>query len=321
MDTLTVPDLARATTAFDRVVEATRGIDRICSSSDWVVPSYLSWGRDIPPFIFRSAAGWATLCERRDVDGVRYLCPPEAAWGFGSPVATEDAAAFGPQLMLALEKVPGWRVALLTGLVPDSPLENELRQAIGERHRLRNGPVMTRCRARLDDGAKALLERKPAKWQRDLRRAHRRANEHGFEVVTAEGDLAAGFERLIDIERRSWKGRSGSGLIEPDLRRFYWKLCQRVGPLGRLRLLFARADDRDIGYILGHVRHTTYRGLQISYDNAYRSMSVGTLLQAFQIEQLAAEGVRIYDLGMEMAYKRRWADETLDTRTTVIIRR
>jgi CelD/BcsL family acetyltransferase involved in cellulose biosynthesis len=48
---------------------------------------------------------------------------------------------------------------------------------------------------------------------------------------------------------------------------------------------------------------------------------VGTLLQAFQIEQLAADGVRIYDLGMEMAYKRRWADETLDTRTTVIIRR
>ena len=223
--------------------------------------------------------------------------------------------------MRALEKVPGWRVVLLTGLVPDSPLEDELRRAIGERHRLRNGPVMTRCRARLDDGAKALLERKPAKWQRDLRRAHRRAREHGFEVVTAEGDLAAGFERLMDIERRSWKGRSGSGLIEPELRRFYWRLSQRVGPLGRLRLLFARADDRDIGYILGHVRHTTYRGLQISYDNAYRSLSVGTLLQAFQIEQLAAEGVRVYDLGMEMAYKRRWADETLDTRTTVIIRR
>ncbi len=321
MDTLTVPEFARATTAFDDAVDATRGIDRICSSSDWVVPSYLSWGRDAEPLILRSDAGWATLCARRDVDGVRYLCPPEAAWGFGSPVATDDATTFGRRLVRALEKVPGWRVVLLTGLVPDSPLENELRRAIGERHRLRNGPVMTRCRARLDEGATALLERKPAKWQRDLRRAHRRAEDHGFEVVTAEGDLAAGFERLMDIERRSWKGRSGSGLIEPELRRFYWKLSQRVGPLGRLRLLFARADDRDIGYILGHVRHTTYRGLQISYDNAYRSLSVGTLLQAFQIEQLAAEGVRIYDLGMEMAYKRRWADETLDTRTTVIIRR
>ena len=316
-----MPDLARATTTLDRAVDATRGIDRICSSSDWVVPSYLSWGRDADPLILRSDDGWATLCERRDVDGVRYLCPPEAAWGFGSPILTDDAATFGRQLLRALEKVPGWRVTLLTGLVPDSPLENEMRRIIGERHRLRNGPVMTRCRARLDDGAKALLERKPAKWQRDLRRAHRRAKDHGFEVVTAAGDLAASFERVMDVERRSWKGRSGSGLIEPDLRRFYWKLSQRVGPLGRLRLLFARADNRDVGYILGHVRHTTYRGLQLSYDNAYRALSVGTLLQAFQIEQLADEGIRIYDLGMEMAYKRRWTDETLDTRTTVIIRR
>lgn len=321
MDTLTVPEFATATSSFDRAVDATRGIDRVCSSSDWVLPSYLSWGRDAEPYVLRSDEGWATLCERRDVDGVRYLCPPEAAWGFGSPVATEDPIAFAPQLLSALDAIPGWRVVLLTGLVPESPLEEELRRTIGERHRLRNGPTMTRCRARLDDGAKALLERKPAKWQRDLRRAHRRALERGFEVVTAEGDLAATFERLMDVERRSWKGRSGSGLIEPELRRFYWKLCQRVGPLGRLRLQFARADGRDVGYILGHVRHRIYRGLQISYDDSYGSLSVGTLLQAFQIEQLAAEGIHVYDLGMEMAYKRRWADETLSTRTTVVIRR
>ncbi len=320
METLSVAELDSSTVAFDTFVDATRGIDQVCSSSDWVLPSYRSWGRDAFAMVFRSDDGWATLCERRDVDGIRYLCPPEAAWGFASPIVTTDPTTFGHDLVRALDQVPGWRVALLTGIVPDSPLEEGLRLAIGQRHRLRDGPTITRCRARLEGGAKALLERKPTKWQRDLRRAHRRAAEQGFEVTTASGDLSDGFGRLMDIERKSWKGRSGSGLIEPDLRRFYWKLCQRLGPEGRVRLLFARADGRDVGYILGHVRRGTYRGLQISYDNAYSSLSVGTLLQAFQIEQLAAEGIRVYDLGMEMAYKRRWTDETLTTRTTVVIR-
>ena len=43
------------------------------------------------------------------------------------------------------------------------------------------------------------------------------------------------------------------------------------------------------------------------------------MLQLRQIEALQAEGVERYDLGMDMPYKRRWADRARDTLTLAIL--
>ena len=104
------------------------------------------------------------------------------------------------------------------------------------------------------------------------------------------------------------------------MRAFYAHMVRLLAPAGRMRLILARHEDRDIGFILGGVFAGEYRGLQFSHDVAYRHLSLGNVLQRQQIERLCREGIGLYDLGTMMEYKERWADEAFVTRLLVVLR-
>jgi CelD/BcsL family acetyltransferase involved in cellulose biosynthesis len=105
------------------------------------------------------------------------------------------------------------------------------------------------------------------------------------------------------------------------MHRFYGDMLPRLAAHGRQRTLFARLGDRDVAYCLGAVFDGEYRGLQFSYDVEHERLSLGSLLQFHQIAELCAEGVRRYDLGQEMDYKRRWAEEAFETLLLVLVNR
>jgi CelD/BcsL family acetyltransferase involved in cellulose biosynthesis len=84
--------------------------------------------------------------------------------------------------------------------------------------------------------------------------------------------------------------------------------------------MFATLGGRDVGYILGAVFEGEYRGLQFSYDDDHARLGLGGLLQFHQVTALCAEGVARYDLGTEMDYKRRWAEEVMETEMLVLVR-
>jgi CelD/BcsL family acetyltransferase involved in cellulose biosynthesis len=63
-----------------------------------------------------------------------------------------------------------------------------------------------------------------------------------------------------------------------------------------------------------------YRGLQFSYDADLAEFGIGGLLQYHQILELCAEGIARYDLGTEMDYKRRWAEDIMETEMLVLVR-
>ena len=144
--------------------------------------------------------------------------------------------------------------------------------------------------------------------------------------MTVEAFSAAGGEqdllrRVLDVERRSWKGPAGTGLFSPGLLAFYRSLVRRLLGEGRLRALFARREGEDLGYILGGVGPGIYRGFQFSFDRRWPELSLGGLLQEAQIASLAAEGVQTYDLGIDIGYKRRWGDRAIETSTLAVVRR
>ena len=56
------------------------------------------------------------------------------------------------------------------------------------------------------------------------------------------------------------------------------------------------------------------------FDERFGHLSLGGLMQVRQIEHLCAEGVVTYDLGIDLDYKHRWADEPRDTLTLVVVR-
>ena len=104
------------------------------------------------------------------------------------------------------------------------------------------------------------------------------------------------------------------------MRAFYGAMLPRLCALGQQRTIFARLADRDVGYILGAVMVGEYRGLQFSYDADLAEFGVGGLLQYHQVTELCAEGIARYDLGTEMDYKRRWAEEIMETEMLVLVR-
>ncbi len=316
-------DLEREAAAYDEAVAATRGIDRFCSSSPWILGAHAAWGQRLRPWIRRGEHGYFAFLRHVEA-GIRLLVSFDTMWGFSSPVVGPDPARLASDLAIACaggDGDDGWDIALVSGLDPEGPLLRALFETLGPRHRLGRGPILRRWIASLDGGLDGFLSRRTRKFRGNVRRARSRASAAGVTVEPA-GDLGAEaiLARVLDIERRSWKGPAGTGLISPDILAFYRGMLGRLEGTGQTRVTFARREGRDVGYILGAVQGETYRGFQFSYDADVSELSIGSLLQIAAIEGLAADGIIRYDLGIDLDYKRHWGDSTFDTLTLAIRR-
>jgi hypothetical protein len=165
------------------------------------------------------------------------------------------------------------------------------------------------------------LGRRTARFRRNLRQADARADSEGVTIEDASADPHL-FNRLMAIEHQTWKGQEGSGITSEEMSALYRLIIDRLARSGRLQAAVARHRDVDVGYILGGIRNRRYRGLQLSYTDAARHLSVGNLLQNHQIKQLDEHDLAdVYDLGMDFDYKKRWADRTQTSVTLVVHRR
>ncbi len=77
----------------------------------------------------------------------------------------------------------------------------------------------------------------------------------------------------------------------------------------------------DVAYIFGGVFGDTYRGLQFSFDARFSSLSLGNLCQLEEVRRLVEAGVRRYDLGSEVRYKRNWGEEVVETTSLIVTRK
>ena len=171
----------------------------------------------------------------------------------------------------------------------------------------------------LDGDADRWLGRRSSRFRRQMRRLARQAYDAGIEfqdLTESDGLL----DRLVAIERRGWKGREANGITSPEMRHFYSEMVARLGPRKRLRATIATQNGHDVAFILGGVRGSMYRGLQLSYVESVRDLSLGHVLQLREIHALAQLGIATYDLGMDMDYKKRFADRSVPSITLVLIR-
>ncbi|WP_428262216.1 GNAT family N-acetyltransferase [Haliangium sp.] len=321
---ITLDDLDRMSGHFDRTVAATADIDHFCSSSAWILPAQAYLMPPRAPWLFRSEAGYVTMMRGRHPEGWHYVEPLESMWGLACPVVGPDPESLAAAVAELWRAHAGdWEVALISGVVSESPLCAALVRHLSLRYRLRLGPSTVRHVAELGDGFDAYWGRRSANFRRSLRRSLRAAVEAGVSFERADARVGAGalYERILAVEARSWKGTSGVGITEGGMNGFYRDMLPRLSEHGQLRVSFARHDGRDVGYIMGAVFMGCYRGLQFSYDRDYYRMSLGNLCQYHELVALCDEGVDRYDLGTDMDYKPRWADGTHDTVSLIAIRR
>lgn len=320
MDLLTLEEFEREADAFDAVVKATPGIDPWCSSSDWILPAQAAFAPKWIPRVFRGEHGWAAFLYHAYRNGPKMLVGFDTQWEFACPIAGVDAPPVADEVMEELaRREKEWDVILLAGLVRGEPLYQVLMQRFRERYGLGRGQHVRRVQASLEGGVAGFLSRRSSKMRRELARAHRRAEAAGLTVESASGPGL--LDRMVEVEKRSWKGFRGEGLMIPPMFAFYRGIVARLTPRGAVRAHFLRHRGEDVGYILGGVRDNAYRGFQFSFDERFSALSPGNLLQLAQIEALCAEGVTLYDLGVDMGYKRRWGEIALETMTVLVMRR
>lgn len=316
--------LREAPDEFDAAVAASPAIDRFCSSSAWILAAHDALMGERTPWVWRTDHGWIALARRNRVDDGVVLEPLELAWGLASPLAGPTPTWLARELVALAAADPGWDAMLLAGLVEDGPADRALLRSLPPGWRWGRGTVTQRCVASLDGGVDGFLGRRSRNLRKSLRVAEREAVTAGlgFETVRPRTapEIDVALRRIVAIERRSWKGKSGVGVDQGPMLAFYQRMSHALAPRDRLRLIIAKDGERDIAFILGGVFAGEYRGLQFSFDDDYRRHALGNLLQLRQIEALCAEGVGVYDLGTAMAYKERWAETVVETRLLVIAR-
>lgn len=311
-------DLERIAVPWDRAVDRTPGADPFCAASVWSFAAARSFPMASVPDVVTDGDTFVGSRRQTDGEGGRLVLGLDPVWGFATPVVGHPAV--GALALQAVLRAEPFDAALVAGQHRDSVVTSHLVRVLGERYRLLEGPTEARLRASLTGGVEAWTARRSSRFRQMIRRLERRAADAGitFDDCSAQ-DPAVVMARLLDVEADSWKGQEGSGLMSDDLADFYRRVVWRLAAAEGLRVMFARHEDRDIGYVLGGVRGSTYRGLQLSQRASHAGFGLGHLLQWHQIRALEGVGVETYDLGMDMPYKHRWADRVEETFTLVVV--
>jgi CelD/BcsL family acetyltransferase involved in cellulose biosynthesis len=316
-------DLVAVADDFDHEVALTPAIDRFCSSTAWILAAA---GALMPPraaFSFRGENGYFAAMRGVHPAGFPYVEPVELAWGLAAPLIGRDPVALVEEVVPVLANRRDWQLAILSGLTVAGPQRRALEATLPARWERRRGQPTVRHVASLDGGIDGFLSRRSRDFRKSLRKAEARAEQQAltFETVRAgAGEATALYDRIQEVELASWKSRDQVGISQGPMRAFYGAMLPRLCELGQQRTIFARLGDRDVGYILGAVMAGEYRGLQFSYDDTLAGLDIGNLLQLHQIRELCETGVQRYDLGTEMEYKRRWAEDIMETEMLVLVR-
>lgn len=320
MESLTIYQLRSRTQAHFEAVAGTEGIDKFCSSLDWTLPAHEAFIPDHPLHLRASEAGFVTLARGFNPRIGRYLQPLEASWCLASPFVGSDVETLVAEFAEECQtRLVDWDLLYLSGVPTGTPLFRAIQREFGGRHRIGLGHRTRRYVASLDGGMDGYLARRSSKFRANLRRSGRLAQEAGVEFEwVAEvdpDDCAALYDRILSVEERSWKGKNGTGILDGGMNTFYRIMLPRLARRDALRVVFARIDDEDVAFVFGGLFDTIYRGLQLSYDDEHSRLSLGNLVQEAMIEGLCDEGIVHYDLGSELEYKARWAEDRLETFT------
>src|SRR5690554_1083301 len=326
MREITAEELEQRADEFDAAIAATPQIDHFCSSSFWILPA---WRAFLPAHQL-----WARECEQGFIAlGVgtdhslgTYLHPLEASWALACPFAGADVGGLVTHFIeQARGEMPAWNILFLSGIVPDSLHFDHLILGFRRHYSLGLGPSSVRRVASLSEGIDGFMSRRSSKFRANLRRVQRRADNQGIKLeyhrhIEPDTLSIALLDRALDLERLSWKGEADTGIIDGPMKAFYRDMLPRLARRDALRFLFVTLDGVDIAYCFGGVFNNTFRGLQMSYHDDFRDVSPGSLAQLAMIENLCEEGVQHYDLGTDMEYKERWAEEKRET-VAVVVRR
>jgi len=315
-----IDELDEDTRRIEALVDITPGIDPWCSGPDWFLPAHDAFADRTTPLLWsEEGTGAVLLAESLSFEGIPIVAGLEPMWGFTSPLVGPNLPDLAELAAEHVADIDLWQFCILSGLPLSSELATAMAQPFRALGKVQATHGIVRQVADLGSGYDAWFGARSARFRKLIRQSERQASAAGVRFSDVSDDPEA-YRRCHAIEIQSWKGLGNDGITSPEMHRFYELMTKRLQRTGRFRATIAQLGDQDIGFIFGGVRNGRYRGLQLSFIEPARHLSVSHLLQHHTIKALVAEGVHTYDLGMDMDYKRRWADRSEPSMSLIVQR-
>lgn len=305
--------LTKAGAEFEAVLRASPEIDRGCSSLPWQLSAFACLSREIiEPCFWRDGDRFLLAGFHR---AKRRLIACEQFWQFPSMLVGVDPVA-NAALLEAVAAEMGAKDAELTGLLRGGAQWMALQDRFGK---LKETRQITLRVTSIEGGREGYLARQSAHFRARMRRVMRKASEAGIETELYApqtlSETCGLFGRMLMLEKDCWKAAAGES-IYLEIGDFYLSLCLRLAKLGWLRMLFLKQGQKDVAYLFGFSFDGCFRGLQMSYHQDFEQLDLGNLAQLEIIEAVKDEAT-LYDLGMDIDYKTRWAKESVERVTAL----
>jgi len=173
---------------------------------------------------------------------------------------------------------------------------------------------------------KSFMAGRPRKMRSNINRLRRRGAELGdldIRLVDQWPTLQCAMDDYCDIESRSWKA-SKSLDIASDKGDFYFYsgLAEAFGRHGNFELRILECEGKSIAGTFGIRKNGVFQSLKIAHDLDYGKYSPGTLLESYELEQLFATDLKLYEfMGSFLANKLRWTSTVHKTANLHIYQR
>jgi CelD/BcsL family acetyltransferase involved in cellulose biosynthesis len=211
------------------------------------------------------------------------------------------------------DRAGDWDVARFDGMAEAAGAWAALEPALAARGVRGSAPwTWTSLAIELDADFDAWLAARPRHFRKILRQAEghlRKLGEPRLERCSEPDALDAALERLLAVERRSWKVREGEAIAtQSGWAPFYRDVAQVFAASRACEIRVLVAGDRDLAANFVVRDGDVAYGLRTCYDEAFASASPGRNLMAFLVRDLAAVGVRRLELDRRTAFLAQWAD-------------
>jgi len=311
-------ELEHIRTAWTHAAISTQQADPFCSSPTWQLAFHEAFSPKRRLLVEHASGSILCFAEKAFSPSQMYLTPIEPHWFFGCPLLGRHSVDMLVRAMefISTEYSPYFPKILISGIRPKSLLAGRLLQTFNKKFALSLHYEGLQCAASLRGGIDGYVSRRSANFRSKLKKARKRAAVGGvyFERVLplSPEDASAIYSRMLAVEAASWKGIHACGMAESPAKEFYAAMMRRLSQRAHARVIMARYEGKDIGFIFGGLAGKIYRGQQFSYDEEWQEFSIGNLMQLEQIQWLCEEKAVRYDMGplvgQGMGYKAHWTE-------------
>ena len=260
------------------------------------------------------------LREKTRVGWVRVLTYPLHDWGtYYGPIGPNLQATLQIGLDYLRRSPRDWDILELRWVHPDTPVFEATAVCVRAAGFQGYKTLWDRTAvAELSGTWQEYLDRRPAKWRSNLRRAERRLRQRGrLTIVHWRPSQLAGddgsprwdlYDACEQIASRSWQAdcATGTTLSHPSVRPFLRDVHQAACKAGAVDLHVLYLDGQPVSFAYNYQWRGRVEGLRIGYDPAISRDGAGNLLLAKAVEASFQRADWLYDLGVGSLRSKRY---------------